>query len=462
MNDDIYTPEFQDLTDDSGFVKETNDSIIKVIGVGGGGCNAVKYMYEQHIPNINFVVCNTDEQHLSRLPVPTKVLLGYEITKGLGAGNIPEKGRECAEASEKEIRQLFDDKTEMVFITAGMGGGTGTGAAPVIAKLAKEAGMLTIGIVTVPFFFEGEKKILKALEGAKEMQKHVDALLVINNENLIELYKDLNFFNAFGKADDTLANAARSISEIISEACYVNVDFQDVKTTLKDSGTAIISTAIGEGEHRISKAINNALHSPLLKKHDITTSKRLLFKFVCWKDSPDPLRAEEIAEITQFTSQLPASIDVKWGIGDNPEMGDKVKITVLASGFDVTLREAEGADKHKKTGKEGIIFSSGESPSGEKALEETIKKKEAQTAIADVYGHDKTKEHFRASDEMKYVVLKPSQFDDFDVIAMLESTPAFGRAPGFKDELNKIGQPDRQAARNGTHQTDRGAAPITF
>lgn len=464
MNNDIFTPEFHDLTDDSGFVKDANDSIIKVIGVGGGGCNAVKYMYEQHIPNINFVVCNTDEQHLSKMPVPTKVLIGYDITKGLGAGNIPEKGRECAEASEDDIRQLFDDKTEMVFITAGMGGGTGTGAAPIVAKLAKEAGMLTIGIVTVPFFFEGEKKILKALEGAKEMQKHVDALLVINNENLIELYKDLNFFNAFGKADDTLANAARSISEIISESCYVNVDFQDVKTTLKDSGTAIISTAIGEGENRISKAINNALHSPLLKKHDITTSKRLLFKFVCWKDSPNPLRAEEIAEITQFTSKLPASIDVKWGIGDNPEMGDKVKITVLASGFDVTLRDSDNSVKTDGHGKEkgGIIFTSGERPSAEKALEETIKQKEVQTAIADVYGHDKTKEHFRASDELKYVVLKPSQFDDFEVISLLEKTPAFGRAPGFKDEINKIGQPERQTQRNETHENDRGAAPITF
>ena len=267
------------------FFEDPNASIIKVIGVGGGGGNAVNYMFKQDIPNVNFVICNTDKQHLDMSPVEKRILLGWEVTHGRGAGNNPDVGRQCAEASEEDIKDLFRDGTEMVFITAGMGGGTGTGAAPVIARLAKEAGMLTIGIVTVPFFFEGQKKILKALDGAHEMQAHVDALLIINNENLIELYKDYNFFNAFEKADDTLANAARSISDIISERCYINVDFQDVKTTLKDSGTAIIATAYGEGEHRITDAIHNALHSPLLKAHDIKTSKRLLFKFTCWHKS---------------------------------------------------------------------------------------------------------------------------------------------------------------------------------
>ena len=322
-----------DINDTSSFKDEdvTND-IIKVIGVGGGGGNAVNYMYKQQIPHIQFVVCNTDKQALDRSEVPKHVLLGYDITKGLGAGNVPEVGRKCAESSEEEIRALFDDKTEMVFITATMGGGTGTGAAPVVARIAKDCGMLTIGIVTVPFYFEGEKKILKALEGAKELKKHVDALLVINNENLIELYKDWNFFNAFHKADDTLANAARSISEIISDSLYINVDFQDVKTTLKDSGSAIIATAEGEGEHRITQAINAALHSPLLKDHDINTSKRLMLKFMCNKDSDNPIRAEEINEITSFTSKL-SGIDVKWGIGHDPSLGDKVKITVAPKGF---------------------------------------------------------------------------------------------------------------------------------
>ena len=413
-----------DINDTSSFKDEdvTND-IIKVIGVGGGGGNAVNYMYKQQIPHIQFVVCNTDKQALDRSDVPKHVLLGYNITKGLGAGNVPEVGRQCAEASEEEIRALFDDKTEMVFITATMGGGTGTGAAPVVARLAKEAGMLTIGIVTVPFYFEGEKKILKALEGAKELKKHVDALLVINNENLIELYKDWNFFNAFHKADDTLANAARSISEIISESCYVNVDFQDVKTTLKDSGSAIIATAEGEGEHRITQAINAALHSPLLKDHDINTSKRLMLKFMCSKDSDNPIRAEEINEITSFTSKL-SGIDVKWGIGDDPSMGDKVKITVLASGFDVTI--AEG-DENKKT----IVLKN----EPENKTELSQKQKEQENEIAKVYGMDKVKQQQQLAAKMKYAVLTPSQFDDHEVIAMLERFPIHKRSPRFNEEL---------------------------
>jgi cell division protein ftsZ len=467
MDIDTYTPDFHDLTDESGFVKDTSDSIIKVIGVGGGGSNAVNYMYAQKIPHVNFVVCNTDAQHLEKSPVPNKLLIGKEITNGLGAGNVPDVGRQCAEASADKIKELFDSKTEMVFITAGMGGGTGTGAAPVVAQLAKEAGMLTIGIVTVPFFFEGEKKILKAIEGAKEMKKHVDALLVINNENLIDLYKDLDFFNAFGKADDTLANAARSISEIISEPCYINVDFQDVKTTLKEAGTAIISTAEGEGEHRISKAIDKALHSPLLKTHDIYSSKRILLKVVCWKDSPNSLKMEEMSEINQFTSQLPPNIDVKWGIGDNPRMGDKVKITVLASGFDMTLKESDtvcvkpvtpGGDKKGPI----MLVSDEDQPTGEKALQDKIKQMEVQETMGTIYGHEKIKEKNRASDEIRYVVLKPSQFDDLDVIAMLENHKAFNRAPGFKDEINKIGQTEQKPHLTDPRDLDRGAAPITF
>ena len=461
MDNQTNTPDIHDLSDEAGFVKETNESIIKVIGVGGGGNNAVNYMYAQKIPHVNFVVCNTDRQALNMSPVPNQLLLGEEITHGLGAGNIPEVGRKCAEASEMEIKRLFDDKTEMVFITAGMGGGTGTGAAPVVARIAKEAGMLTIGIVTVPFFFEEEKKILKALEGANEMKKHVDALLVINNENLVELYKDWSFFNAFGKADDTLANAARSISEIISEPCYVNVDFQDVKTTLKDSGTAIISTAIGEGEHRITDAIQNALHSPLLKTHDIYTSKRLLFKFICWKDAPNPLRAEEIAEITQFTAKLPSSIDVKWGIGDNPAMGDKVKITVLASGFDVTLRESD----NKNSGENGeddrkIILVNEPVEKGKKDLADSVSKRKQQKDMADIYGHEKIKEQKRVSDELKYFVLKPGQFDDFEVIAALEKSPAYNRPVNFKETVEKASHPEPRRAADLSDE--RGAAPISF
>ncbi len=427
--------DIRDITDASQF--DNNDStgaIIKVIGVGGGGSNAVNYMFNQQIKYINFVVCNTDEQALKLSPVPNKLLLGHEITHGLGAGNVPEVGRQCAEASAESIKSLFNDETEMVFITAGMGGGTGTGAAPVVARIAKECGMLTIGIVTVPFMFEGEKKILKALEGAEEMRKLVDSLLIINNENLIELYPDLNFFNAFSKADDTLANAARSISEIISEPLYVNVDFQDVKTTLKDSGSAIIATAIGEGEHRITQAIDNALHSPLLKKHDINTSKRLLLKFMCSRDSEHPISTGEMAEITAFTSRLPSSIDVKWGIGDDPTMGDKVKVTVLASGFDVTIRE--GKD---------VITLNPDNPQKPDVKTEK-RKRDDDEKIADVYGTEKMMKKKRETDKLKYAVLKPSQFDDHEVIALIERTPALNRPARFNEELARLSQPGDPAA----------------
>lgn len=435
------------ISDDSCFVDDSNASIIKVIGVGGGGGNAVNYMYKQNIKNVNFVVCNTDKQHLDLSPVPTKVILGYSVTHGRGAGNKPEIGRECAEESAEEIKKLFTDGTEMVFITAGMGGGTGTGAAPVVARLAKEAGMLTIGIVTIPFMFEGEKKILKALDGANEMRQHVDALLMINNENLIELYKDVNFFNAFQKADDTLANAARSISDIISEECYINVDFQDVKTTLKDSGTAIISTAYGEGEHRISDAIHNALHSPLLRTHDINTSKRLLFKFTCWSQSQNPLRAEEIAEITQFTSKLPSSIDVKWGIGDDPSMGDAVKITVLASGFDVTIDKPESSDS--KDGKEPgpIRFE------GDNTDTPVLGNKEDEKRIEEIYGKEKVIKQRRQAVKIKYAVLQPSQFDDHEVIALLESVPAYNRDPRFNEKLKQLSTPSVEDSRDEEHDT---------
>lgn len=453
MDEDNIYPDIADPSNFGG--EETEDAIIKVIGVGGGGGNAVNYMYNQNIPLIKFVVCNTDRQALKMSPVPNQLLLGPEITHGGGAGNDPEKGRQCAEASVEEIRSLFTDETEMVFITAGMGGGTGTGAAPVVAREARNAGMLTIGIVTVPFMFEGKKKILKSLKGAEEMRKYTDALLIINNENIIELYKDFNFFNAFSKADDTLANAARSISEIISEECYVNVDFQDVKSTLKDSGAAIISTAIGEGEHRITDALNKALHSPLLKRHDINTSKRLLFKFMCAKDSDNPIRAEEIAEITSFTSKLPSSIDVKWGIGDDPTMEDKVKITVLASGFNVTIQEGES---------ETIVLNNPE-PS-----EPTKKERDEEKQIADIYGKEKLKEQERETARIKYAVLKPSQFDDHEVIALLERTPTYNRPQQIREEFKRlsetpdfsVGDKTAEQGRQTREEGSRRSAQITF
>lgn len=432
------------IDDSTYYAEDSNQDIIKVIGVGGGGGNAVNYMYRQNIPNVKFVVCNTDMQALKRSPVPTKLILGPEITKGRGAGNKPELGAECAEASAEDIRKLFDDQTEMVFVTAGMGGGTGTGAGPVVARLAKEAGMLTIGIVTVPFLFEGEKKILKALDGAEEMKKHVDALLVINNENLVDLYKDLNLFNAFEGSDDTLANAARSISEIISEDCYINVDFQDVKTILKDSGTAIISTAVGKGDRRISDAINNALHSPLLKKHDINTSKRLLFKFVCYRDADKPLTANEINEIREFTENLPKSIDVKWGIGNDPEMGNNVKVTILASGFDVTLREGGTRINGTPNGEGDNKIHFGGAPAPKDPKNDPTSE-ESKKRLQEMYGEEKLTKQTRDAAKRKYAVLQPSQFDDHEIITLLERTPTFNRDPKVNEEITRLGRGQQPA-----------------
>lgn len=451
---------FKSISDTTEFTDDHSKAIIKVIGVGGGGDNAVNYMYRQNIPNVNFVVCNTDEQALKMSPVPNQLILGYDVTHGRGAGNNPDVGRQCAEASAEDIRALFDSNTEMVFITAGMGGGTGTGAAPVVARIAKESGKLTIGIVTVPFLFEGKKKILKAFEGAQEMQKHVDALLVINNENLIEIYPDYDFFNAFEKADDTLANAARSISEIISEECYINVDFEDVKATLKESGTAIISTAYGDGENRISTAIRNALHSPLLKKHDINTSKRLLLKFSCSRQSERPITASEMTEIYNFTSQLPDSIDVKWGIADNPELGDKLKVTILASGFDLTL--IDGGNKKAKGEDEGekpiVIFGNETETSTKKKEQE----KEIDRQIIELYGAEKLNKQLRDANKAKYAVLDPSQYDNHDIAALLERVPAFNRNQQFFDELRKMADGRELRAPRPTQKDKANSDVITF
>ena len=263
-------------------------SIIKVIGVGGGGGNAVNHMFRQGIADVSFVVCNTDDQALKRSPVSRQILLG----EGLGAGGRPEVARQAVEASLPKIEQLLQDNTKMVFITAGMGGGTGTGAAPVIAKVAHDLGILTVGIVTIPFAFEGKRKIDQALEGVRQMSQHVDAILVVNNEKLRQIYPDLELSNAFAKADDVLAEAAKGIAEIITIDGYINVDFADVNTIMKDGGVAIMNTGYAEGEHRITNAILDALHSPLLNNNDVHESKKILLNIYC--STTNQIRMEEI------------------------------------------------------------------------------------------------------------------------------------------------------------------------
>ena len=310
---------------------EETKSIIKVVGVGGGGSNAVANMYKEGIQKVSYLIINTDKAALNISPVPNKLVISE---KGLGAGADPAKGEEYARQFESAIRNALDDGTEMAFITAGMGGGTGTGAGPIVAQVARDLGILTVGIVTIPFLFEGRKKIEQALCGVREMRKHVDALLVINNNRLIELYPDLTFFNAYKKADNTLTNAARSISDIINEIGYQNVDFADVARTLRGSGIALISTGEGEGENRLSNAINNAITSPLLQDNDINNAERLLF-VLCFSQQ-NPATMEEFGQLNHFVENLNPNIDVvKTGAYQDDSLGDKLRIIILAAGFGI-------------------------------------------------------------------------------------------------------------------------------
>ncbi len=421
-------PEINDNIADTSVFKDDGSpaSKIKVVGVGGGGCNALNYMYHQEIPHVSFAALNTDRQHLYKtIDVPVKIVMG----PGLGAGDKPEVGRKYAEESEEKLRALFRDDCEMVFVTAGMGGGTGTGAGPVVARIAKEEKKLTIGIITIPFMFEGQNKIRKAVEGAEEMKKYVDALLVINNQNLVDIYSDLTLINAFKKADDTLANAARSISEIISEDCYINVDMNDVNTTLRDSGTAIISTAYGEGDHRIYKAIENAMHSPLLKEHDIKTARRILIKLSHADDTvaQRPVKIDELNELAQFTDKLSKNYEVKWGVGVNNTLGDRVKITLLASGFDITLREPNAND-----GGIRIPFDDGTDDG------RAVSPEPAATSIGPIYDPDIVHRQQRMLNKARYAVLRPEQLDDDEVIALVESTPAFNRGSKFREVFEAL------------------------
>lgn len=307
-----------------------NPHIIKVIGVGGGGGNAVNHMYQTGIHDVSFVVCNTDAQALADSPVQVKVQLGSE---GLGAGNVPERARHAAEESIESIDKMLSDGTKMVFITAGMGGGTGTGAAPIIAHEAKSKNILTIGIVTIPFQFEGNKKIDQALDGVEAISKNVDALLVVNNEKLREIYPGLTVSDAFGRADDTLTLAARSIAEIITTHGKINLDFNDVCTVLRNGGVAIMSTGTGEGEYRVKGAIDDALNSPLLNNNDIFDAKKVLLYIYCSDNPEDTITMEEMNEVHEFMSKFGRDFEVKWGIAFDPSLGKKVKVTVLASGF---------------------------------------------------------------------------------------------------------------------------------
>lgn len=306
-------------------------SIIKVIGVGGGGSNAVNHMYNQGIKGVDFVVCNTDKQALDISPVPLKVQLGPSLTEGRGAGSIPEIGMNAAVENIEEIKGFLSENTKMVFVTAGMGGGTGTGAAPVIARIARELGILTVGIVTVPFSFEGRKRRQQAEDGLENMRQNVDTLLVINNERLREISGNLTLGNAFSQADDVLATAAKGIAEVISVTGAINVDFNDVNTVMKDSGVAIMGSAIAEGENRAIVAVQEALSSPLLNDNDISGAKYVLLN-ITYGDKE--VLMDEISDITDYIQdEAGSTADVIWGHGYDETLGDNLSVTLIATGF---------------------------------------------------------------------------------------------------------------------------------
>ena len=321
---------------DFGQTEDTTKNIIKVIGVGGGGCNAVKNMYAEGIVNVSFAVCNTDSQSLSKSPVPVKIMLGKS---GLGAGANPEVGRSEAQNTQEDIKKLLDDGTKMVFVTAGMGGGTGTGAAPVIAGIAKGMGILTVGIITIPFYFEKRKKIVKALQGVEEMRKNVDALLIVNNERLCDVYADseITVKDAFKLADKVLSDATKSISELITVEGTINLDFRDIETTIKSGGGAIMAMGRASGEGRVQSAIKNALDSPLLYGSDISNAQRILFNI--YTSSKHPIFVREMREIDAFFDELNPDIKVIWGLSDDDSLDEDAKVTILATGLNNELAE---------------------------------------------------------------------------------------------------------------------------
>ena len=401
---------------------EREKSIIKVIGVGGGGGNAVNHMYREGIHDVSFVLCNTDNQALNDSPVPVHLQLGKE---GLGAGNRPEKARQAAEESLEDIKQVLDDGTRMAFITAGMGGGTGTGAAPVIARVSKEMGILTVGIVTIPFRFEGDRKIDQTLDGVEEMQKHVDALLVINNERLREIYPELTVLDAFGKADDTLSVAAKSIAEIITVHGLINLDFNDVKTVLKDGGVAIMSTGFGEGEGRVKKAIDDALNSPLLNENDVFNSKKILLSisFAGSKDGKDSLMMEEMNDVNDFMARFGNDFEIKWGLATDPELGKKVKVTILATGFGID--SVDGMTNHRQrhnTQEEAT-----------RIAEEQEKEAQRQDRRSRFYGDPANSKRYKRRPHI--YLFRPEDLDNDDVISAVEQTPTYKRTREILDSI---------------------------
>ncbi len=403
------------------------DCKIKVIGVGGGGGNAVNHMYQEGIEHVSFALCNTDKQVLEKSVIPKKLQIG----PGLGAGGDPRKAEEIANKSIEDIKDLLNDGTEMVFITATMGGGTGTGAGPVVAKVAKDMNILTVGIVTIPFLFEGRNKILQALDGVDAMAKNVDALLVINNERLRTIYSDFMFDNAFKKADDTLSIAASSIVEMINIEGVINIDFADVCATLKDGGVAVISTGYASGEGRVQKAIDSALHSPLLNSADVYKAKKILLNLVI--NPKANFLMEETDAIHQFMGHFGRRFNFIWGYAYDETFDDDIKITILASGF--------GTDDIDK----GIEIDAEETKQGE--IEDG--------RIREAYG-DSFSAGLRTKRNKRHIhIFTEDELNDDDVISVIDSSPTYDRDA---NAIKSLGKKQMQKQKNVVENTNT----ITF
>jgi cell division protein FtsZ len=398
----------QDLLNDVSFGNlnyklPKTSNIIKIIGVGGGGGNAVQNMYDSNAEGVTFVLCNTDDQMLQKSPIPVQILLGKDITGGLGAGNDPEKAREAAESSLPEIEEMLKDNTRMAFITAGMGGGTGTGAAPVIAEACHRLGILTVGIVTIPFAFEPPKKMRQALEGIVKMSPFLDSLLIIRNDKISDIYPNDGLGKMFKKADEVLAKASMGIVEIITKHGYINVDFADVYTTLKNGGRTVMDMGSGNGEHRVQEAIQNALGSPLLFNFDIKKTKKILI--VIYTSLTNEITGSETNEITEFMRDLDPEIDFIWGAFYDDTLGDDVKITLIATGADVNImpEQLRSMDEYIKL----------ERLNKEKEKEKEKEKKNKAMESIDI---DSSKKHFSLAD-----------LDNEENLLYVQNTPTYLR-----------------------------------
>ncbi|TKG92331.1 cell division protein FtsZ [Puteibacter caeruleilacunae] len=424
---------------------QDNDSIIKVIGVGGGGGNAVNYMCRQGIKDVQFMVCNTDAQALENSPVKLRVHIGSSLTEGRGAGNKPDVGREAAKENIEEIRKVLERNTKMVFITAGMGGGTGTGAAPVIAEEARNLGLLTVGIVTIPFRNEGRRRISQALEGISQLQKHVDSLLVINNERIREMYGDFKISEAFEKADNVLAIAAKGIAEIITVHGYINVDFADVETVMRESGVAIMGSAKASGENRAIKAVEEALNSPLLNNNDITGARNILLNVT---SGTDEITMDEIGQITDYIQdKAGCGADLIWGNGGDESLGEEINVTIIATGFNTSsIPELMAQKKQQKTyhtledpvHPEKKMFStvkqvlkqkvnpSGDASNSQRTFEFDVRQ-EYEDDVQKLYGNSSEKKSLDDNPESQAVSLKMDFYEASD-----ESLDALANVPAYK------------------------------